>query len=49
MILIFKSNVVEHNDLLEFAIQRIKMILMTKRGDVMGFPTFGSSIEDLVF
>ena len=41
--------VFDHDDAIESIISKIKMILGTRQGEVLGDVNFGVSIEDLVF
>lgn len=45
----FEPNTLEHKDLLESVIQKIKMIMCTSNGDVLGSFSFGANLEDLIF
>jgi len=45
----FKLNVLDHSDEIESIISKIRMILSTKKGQVIGDINFGVGIEDLVF
>lgn len=45
----YQSEVLEHSDIYEAVLSKIRMILFTKKGDVLGEPTFGTSLEDYVF
>lgn len=45
----FKLNVLEHADPIESIISKIKMILGTRQGQILGEFNFGIGIEDLVF
>lgn len=45
----FKYGVLEHSDAIESIITKIKMILGTRPGQVLGDLNFGVGIEDLVF
>jgi len=45
----FKYGVLEHSDALESIITKIKMILGTRQGQVLGDLNFGVGIEDLIF
>ena len=39
----------EHSNVLETYIEKIKMILNTSKGEVIGFPNFGVNLENLIF
>jgi len=45
----YDSNAIEESDSVRTLVQKIKMILFTRRGDVLGDPNFGISLEDLLF
>lgn len=45
----FKINVLDHSDPIESIISKIRMILSTRKGQVIGDVNFGIGIEDLVF
>jgi len=45
----FNYGVLEHSDVIESVITKIKMILGTRSGQVMGDVAFGVGIEDLIF
>lgn len=45
----YKINVLEHSDPIESIISKIKMILGTRQGEVLGEFNFGVGIEDLIF
>jgi len=45
----FKSDVIEISDPIEICIGQLKMILLTIKGEVLGDPSFGLSLEELVF
>jgi len=45
----YKINVLDHADPIESIISKIKMILGTRQGQVMGDLNFGIGIEDLIF
>lgn len=45
----YQDDVLEHQDLYEAALSKIRMILLTNKGDVLGDPDFGTSLEDYVF
>lgn len=44
-----QDNILEHSDVYEAILSKIRMILYTRKGDVLGEPGFGTSIEDYVF
>jgi hypothetical protein len=45
----YKEGVLETSDTLEQLIGQIKMMLLTNRGEVMGAPDFGASLEEHLF
>ncbi|MCK9446986.1 hypothetical protein M0Q50_09070 [bacterium] len=45
----FKYGILEHNDVIESIITKIKMILGTRSGQVFGDIAFGVGIEDYIF
>lgn len=45
----FVEGLLEHSNVLETYIEKIKMILNTSKGDVLGFPNFGVNLENLIF
>ena len=45
----YKSDVIEITDPIEICIGQLKMILLTIKGEVLGDPSFGLSLEELVF
>jgi len=45
----YKINVLDHSDPIESIISKIKMILGTRKGEVIGDFNFGLGIEDLIF
>jgi len=45
----FVYGVLHHNDPIESIISKIKVILSTRKGEVLGAPSFGVGIEDLIF
>lgn len=45
----FQSNVIEHSDVYETVLSKIRMILYTKPGEVLGNPNFGVNLEEYVF
>lgn len=45
----FKFGVLEHSDKIESIITKIKMILGTSQGQVLGDLNFGVGVEDLIF
>lgn len=44
-----QDDILEHSDIYEAVLSKIRMILFTRKGDVLGEPNFGTSIEDYVF
>lgn len=45
----YKADVLETTDPIEICIGQIKMLLLTSKGEVLGDPLFGISLDDLVF
>lgn len=45
----YQSDKIDETDSLKTVLQKIKMILFTRRGEVLGMPGFGMSLEDLLF
>ena len=45
----YNPNALEHTDEVEAILSEIRMILGTRRGDVLGDYKFGTNIEDLIF
>ncbi len=45
----YKSDVLEVTDPIEICIGQLKMVLLTIKGEVLGDPSFGLSLEELVF
>lgn len=45
----FKLNVLSHSDPIESIISKIKMLLGTRQGQVIGDLNFGVGVEDLIF
>jgi hypothetical protein len=45
----YKENVLETTDPIEICIGQIKMLLLTNKGEVLGDPNFGISLDNLVF
>ena len=45
----YKYGVLDHNDVIEAIIAKIRMILNTSQGKVLGDVNFGVGIEELVF
>lgn len=44
-----QENILEHQDIYEAVLSKIRMILFTKKGDVLGEPDFGASLDDYIF
>ena len=40
------KNVMEHSDDIETIVQTVKNIILTRKGDVLGYPDFGLNLED---
>jgi len=45
----FNINVLDHSDSIESIISKVKMILGTRQGQIIGDLNFGVGIEDLIF
>lgn len=45
----YDPTILEHTDTIESILSQIRMIISTRRGDVLGDYGFGVGIEDLVF
>ena len=45
----FKLDILDHSDPIESIISKIRMILGTRQGEILGDLNFGIGIEDLVF
>jgi len=45
----FLPDRIEESDTVKTIIQKVKMILFTRRGEILGDPGFGMSLEDLLF
>lgn len=45
----YDASALEHHNVIESIIQKIKNILCTSKGDVLGDYAFGCNLEDLVF
>jgi hypothetical protein len=45
----YKADLMEISDELEMLISQIKMLLFTRRGEVLGAPDFGAGLDDLLF
>ncbi|OQB39640.1 MAG: hypothetical protein BWY04_01552 [candidate division CPR1 bacterium ADurb.Bin160] len=45
----YRSNKIETTTELESVIEKIRMILFTKRGEVLGYPNLGMDLDDFVF
>jgi len=45
----YQYGIYEHQDVIESIISKIKMILGTRQGQVLGDVNFGVAVEDLVF
>jgi len=45
----YKSDVLEITDPIEICIGQLKMMLLTNKGEVLGDPSFGLGLEELVF
>lgn len=45
----YKSNMLEVNDEIEMVIAQIKMLLFTRKGEILGAPDFGANLEEHLF
>jgi len=45
----YQEQLIEHNDVYETVLSKIRMILYTKPGEVLGDPFFGVNLEEYVF
>jgi hypothetical protein len=45
----YQPDKIEEDDSVRALIQKIKMIMFTRKGEVLGDPDFGISLEDLLF
>ena len=45
----YNENILEHSNVLESYIQKIKVLLNTTPGEVIGFPNFGVGLDALIF
>lgn len=45
----YQDNIIDHSDAYEAALSKIRMILYTKPGEVLGDPNFGVNLEEYVF
>lgn len=45
----YQNNIITYSDELEQTISMVKMILTTRKGEILGDPEFGVSIEDQIF
>lgn len=45
----YRDDVITYSDELEQTISMVKMILTTRKGEVLGDPNFGVSLEDQIF
>jgi hypothetical protein len=45
----YEPDKIEERDSLKVLLQKIKMIMFTRKGDILGDPQFGMSLEDLLF
>lgn len=45
----YDSTKIDEQDSLRVLLQKIKMIMFTRKGEVLGEPNFGLSLEDLLF
>jgi hypothetical protein len=45
----FEPAKIDEQDSLKVLLQKIKMIMFTRKGEILGDPNFGLSLEDLLF
>jgi len=45
----YQENIIEHGDVYESVLQKVRMILYTKPGEVLGDPNFGVNLEEYIF
>lgn len=45
----YQNNIIEHSDVYETVLSKIRMILYTKPGEVLGDLNFGVNLEEYVF
>jgi hypothetical protein len=45
----YEPNKIDESDSVRALIQKIKMIMFTRKGEILGDPMFGISLEDLLF
>lgn len=45
----YKEGILETTDPIEICIGQLKMLLLTNKGEVLGDPNFGISLDELVF
>jgi hypothetical protein len=45
----YKEGIIETTDPIEICIGQLKMLLLTNKGEVLGDPEFGISLDELVF
>lgn len=45
----YQKDIIDHSNVLEAYLQKIKMILNTSKGEILSYPEFGASLEDLIF
>ena len=45
----YQENIIDHNDIYESILSKVRMILFTKPGEVIGNPNFGVDLESYVF
>lgn len=45
----YQAEILEHSDVYEAVLSKIRMILFTEKGEVLGEPGFGVSLEQYVF
>lgn len=45
----YNPTVIDYENQIEEIVQQIKMLLLTNKGEIMGFPSMGLSLETLIF
>ena len=45
----YEPNKIDEQDSVKTLLQKIKMIMFTRKGEILGDPNFGLSLEDLLF
>ena len=45
----YNPRIIEYSDILEELVQQIKMTLLTNKGEIIGMPNYGVSLETQIF